>query len=200
MKRTLNVTAYNNIYDNSLLPIVWQKFGKYPLLFQHGNANMHKEMVYSVWCGRLSCTEPLPQPVPIPLKGTGAPTVTHASQTARSGEEPFQDTHFCRFRESGDNMMDRGSGERSVKEKGWSERERAAPCPPPPERITAAFNSINLQVTETPGSSDVNTGSTSVQMCGRIFFRGHPGSLRVKAPTLCPFPPFPGISLLTAIT
>ena len=42
VKGNLNVTAYNDILDESVIPTLWQQFVEGPFPFQHVNALMHK--------------------------------------------------------------------------------------------------------------------------------------------------------------
>ena len=42
VKGTLNVSAYQEMLDNSKLPTLWEQFGDGPFLFQHDYAPVHK--------------------------------------------------------------------------------------------------------------------------------------------------------------
>ena len=49
VKGNLNVKAYNDILDNSVLPTLWLQFGEGLFLFQHVNAPVHKARSIKKW-------------------------------------------------------------------------------------------------------------------------------------------------------
>ena len=47
----------NDILDDSVLPTLWQKFGKGPFRFQHDNAPMHRSRYIQEWFAEIGVEE-----------------------------------------------------------------------------------------------------------------------------------------------
>ena len=49
VKGTLNISAYQEMLDNSMPPTLWEQFGDGPFLFQHDCAPVHKARSIKTW-------------------------------------------------------------------------------------------------------------------------------------------------------
>ncbi|GBM12245.1 hypothetical protein AVEN_155252-1 [Araneus ventricosus] len=57
MKGTVKATNYLDILDNSMLPTLWQQFGKGPFLFQHDRAPVYTARVVQSWFDDMNVEE-----------------------------------------------------------------------------------------------------------------------------------------------
>ncbi len=49
VKGNLNASAYQEMLDNTLLPMLWEQFGEGPFLFQHDCAPVHNARFMKTW-------------------------------------------------------------------------------------------------------------------------------------------------------
>ncbi|KAK3560392.1 hypothetical protein QTP86_008484 [Hemibagrus guttatus] len=57
VKGTLNASAYQDILDNFMLPVLWEQFGDDPFLFQHDCTPVHKASSIKTWMNEFGVEE-----------------------------------------------------------------------------------------------------------------------------------------------